>query len=162
MTAAELRWCSPCRRMLPLDAFGRDRAQPAGLSYRCRGCDRAKSAAYYATPGAVVVRVDRQLIRDAVIGACGGACWCCGTDEALSVFRLGGARLRFNDLQAIAADIWGGQLDEDDVTEERGVVVSCAGCAPTPRAGGAAAVERLRQRLAERLRPRPPSTPRAA
>jgi ribosomal protein S27E len=164
VTAADVRWCSPCRRMLPLDAFGRDRSQPAGLSYRCRGCDRAKAAVYYPTPGAFRARTDRDVTRSVVLGAHGGACWGCGTDEALSVYRPTGGRLSLDEMSDLAEALNDGQ-DEDEVFETPGLTVSCAGCAPTSPANGRAAVERLRERILSRLGTAasgPPSLPRSA
>jgi hypothetical protein len=135
--------------MLPLDAFPRDRAQRGGLSYRCRGCDRAKVAAYAATPGALHVRERRQSARAAVIAACGVSCLC-GADEDLSVYGPDGARLPVIELRAIAAEL-DEACDPEDVIAERHLTVSCYGCARSLRAASGWSVDLFRQRLTDRL-----------
>ncbi len=161
--AGGTRRCRPCGRLLPLDAFAGDRAQPGGRMYRCRSCDAAKSAAYNATPGAVMVRWDRYDARAAVLAELGAACYGCGTDRPLSVYR-DGVRLSYAALRSLADQIGRGDADELD---DRSLIVSCSQCAPTSRAAAAAAVGRLLDRINGRLSgrigtPGQTSTPRAA
>jgi len=40
--------CRKCLRVLPLDGFGRDKSKTDGMSYTCRKCHAAVSAAFYA------------------------------------------------------------------------------------------------------------------
>ncbi|MGW0783402.1 endonuclease VII domain-containing protein [Streptomyces sp. NPDC002913] len=75
--SGEEKWCSGCKRDLPLASVASDRNRRDGLQPRCRGCVAAYGAAHY--------RRRREAQRDAMISSQSGVCTICLAAPAVHV-----------------------------------------------------------------------------
>lgn len=84
--------CGRCKRILPVDAFHKERANRNGLSNRCKDCTREKYQqtkvmyrerryAYHAVEGGKMLPFTEEQ-RAARFSMWGGRCWICGVANA--------------------------------------------------------------------------------